>query len=81
MFGDANFKNRYHKISRRRFVQGLVAGGVVASFDLWHERRSALGHGRLGPSFRVESARIAMNPPIPREVSDASAPPVIAASR
>src|SRR5260370_30839943 len=23
------------KISRRRFVQGLVAGGVIAGFDLW----------------------------------------------
>lgn len=35
MFGDATFKNRSHEISRRRFVQGLVASGVVASFDLW----------------------------------------------
>src|SRR5260370_40490901 len=29
------------KISRRRFVQGLVAGGVMAGFDLWRWR--ALG--------------------------------------
>lgn len=35
MFGDATFKNRSHEISRRRFVQGLVASGLVASFDLW----------------------------------------------
>ena len=35
MFGDATFKNRSHKISRRRFVQGLVAGGMIAGFDWW----------------------------------------------
>ena len=56
------------------------------------QRRGALGHheavalaskGRLaasGASLRVDSARIAMNPPMPSEVSAASAPPVIAAS-
>jgi CopA family copper-resistance protein len=43
MFGDSTFKNRSHKISRRRFVQGLVAGGVVASFDLWRWPWLAIG--------------------------------------
>jgi CopA family copper-resistance protein len=28
-------KNSSRKISRRRFVQGLMAGGVIAGFDLW----------------------------------------------
>src|ERR1700736_1598502 len=35
MFGHTTSKNGSHKIGRRRFVQGLVAGGVIAGFDLW----------------------------------------------
>ena len=33
MNSDGNFKQS--RFSRRRFVQGLVAGGVLAGFDLW----------------------------------------------
>jgi CopA family copper-resistance protein len=35
MFGYTTLKSSSLKISRRRFVQGLVAGGVIAGFDLW----------------------------------------------
>src|SRR6266436_9001144 len=35
VFGYATLKSSSLKISRRRFVQGLVAGGVIAGFDLW----------------------------------------------
>ena len=36
MFEDTPPKDRSPKIiSRRRFVQGLMAGGVIAGFDLW----------------------------------------------
>lgn len=45
MLGDATFENRSHKISRRRFVQGLLAGGVIAGFELW--RWPALATGSL----------------------------------
>jgi CopA family copper-resistance protein len=35
MFGRTTSKSGSLKITRRRFVQGLVAGGVIAGFDLW----------------------------------------------
>src|SRR6266481_7372560 len=35
MFAYTTSKSSSLKISRRRFVQGLVAGGVIAGFDLW----------------------------------------------
>src|SRR5260370_41965099 len=35
MFVYTTSKSSSLKISRRRFVQGLVAGGVIAGFDLW----------------------------------------------
>jgi len=35
MFAYTTSKSSSLKISRRRFVQGLAAGGVIAGFDLW----------------------------------------------
>jgi CopA family copper-resistance protein len=41
MNSDVNFKKP--SLSRRRFVQGLVAGGVIAGFDLWRWPAFAAG--------------------------------------
>jgi CopA family copper-resistance protein len=35
MFGHPASKSSFPKIGRRRFVQGLIAGGAIAGFDLW----------------------------------------------
>jgi len=45
MFGETTSKSGSLNIGRRRFVQGVVAGGVIAGFDLW--RWPALATSRM----------------------------------
>src|ERR1035437_3539059 len=53
-------------ISRRRFVQGLVAGGVIAGFDMWSLPAFALTNRNeqtalAGDRFDLEIREVAVN--------------------
>ncbi len=57
---------RRGRISRRRFVQGLIAGGVAAGLELWPARLIALGTAPApaqlcGDSFNLVIERTAVN--------------------
>ena len=54
----ADNKRRASEISRQRFVQGVLASGVIAGFDLWRwpvlAQRIAAGPQQLsGTSFNL----------------------------
>ena len=62
----ADNKRRASEISRRRFVQGVLVGGVIAGFDLWRwpvlAQRIAAGPQQLsGTSFNLVIQKTPVN--------------------
>ena len=54
------FKSSFPQVSqpRRRFVQGLIAGGVIAAFPSVLQARSSLGAGTLAGSAPELSGKV-----------------------